>query len=31
VADLIVGLRVADDEQREGLDIVAHGETAYSR
>ena len=31
VADMIVGLRVADDEQREGLDIVAHGETAYSR
>ena len=31
VADLIVGLRVSDDEQREGLDIVSHGETAYSR
>jgi ammonium transporter, Amt family len=31
IADMIVGLRVADDEQREGLDIVAHGETAYSR
>ena len=31
VADLIVGLRVSDDEQREGLDIVSHGETAYNR
>ncbi len=31
IADLIVGLRVTDDEQREGLDIVSHGETAYNR
>ncbi|MBC7709202.1 MAG: ammonium transporter [Rhizobacter sp.] len=31
VADLIVGLRVTDDEQREGLDIVSHGESAYNR
>ena len=31
IADLIVGLRVSDDEQREGLDIVAHGESAYNR
>jgi ammonium transporter, Amt family len=31
IADLIVGLRVSDDEQREGLDIVSHGETAYNR
>ncbi len=31
MADLIVGLRVTDDEQREGLDIVAHGESAYNR
>jgi ammonium transporter, Amt family len=31
VADLIVGLRVSDDEQREGLDIVSHGESAYNR
>ena len=31
VADLIVGLRVSDDEQREGLDIVALGESAYTR
>jgi len=31
IADRLVGLRVSDDEQREGLDIVAHGESAYSR
>ena len=31
IADLIVGLRLSDDEQREGLDIVSHGENAYSR
>ena len=31
IADLIVGLRVTDDEQREGLDIVSHGESAYNR
>ena len=31
IADLIVGLRVSDDEQREGLDIVSHGESAYNR
>ena len=29
VADLFVGLRVPEDEEREGLDITAHGETAY--
>jgi len=27
--DLIIGLRVAEDEEREGLDIVSHGEQAY--
>ena len=26
-----IGLRVAEDEERQGLDIVAHGETAYHR
>jgi Amt family ammonium transporter len=25
----VVGLRVSDDEQRQGLDIVSHGESAY--
>lgn len=29
IADLVVGLRVAEDEEREGLDITAHGESAY--
>ena len=29
--DLIIGLRVAEDEEREGLDIVSHGEQAYVR
>jgi Amt family ammonium transporter len=29
VVDLVVGLRVTEDEEREGLDISSHGETAY--
>jgi Amt family ammonium transporter len=29
VADLLVGLRVSEDEEREGLDIASHGESAY--
>ena len=29
VTDLVVGLRVTEEEEREGLDISAHGETAY--
>jgi ammonium transporter, Amt family len=29
VADLIVGLRVTEEEEREGLDTTYHGETAY--
>jgi ammonium transporter, Amt family len=29
VADAIVGLRVTEEEEREGLDINSHGETAY--
>lgn len=29
LVDMIVGLRVAEDEEREGLDIVSHGEVAY--
>jgi Amt family ammonium transporter len=28
-ADLIVGLRVTEEEEREGLDTTYHGETAY--
>lgn len=26
----VIGLRVSDDEQREGLDLIAHGESAYN-
>jgi ammonium transporter, Amt family len=31
VVDLVIGLRVSEEEEREGLDIVSHGETAYNR
>jgi Amt family ammonium transporter len=31
VVDLVIGLRVSEEEEREGLDISAHGETAYSK
>jgi Amt family ammonium transporter len=31
VVDLAIGLRVPEDEEREGLDITSHGETAYSK
>ncbi|AMO23313.1 ammonium transporter [Ramlibacter solisilvae] len=31
VVDLVIGLRVTEEEEREGLDISSHGETAYSR
>ena len=29
VVDLTIGLRVPEEEEREGLDITAHGESAY--
>ena len=29
IADIIVGLRVTEESEREGLDITEHGETAY--
>jgi Amt family ammonium transporter len=29
VVDLLVGLRVPEEQEREGLDITSHGETAY--
>ncbi|MEP7205393.1 MAG: ammonium transporter [Casimicrobiaceae bacterium] len=29
IVDLTVGLRVAEEEEREGLDISSHGESAY--
>ena len=31
VVDLTIGLRVSEEDEREGLDITAHGETAYNR
>jgi len=31
VTDMIVGLRVSEEHEREGLDVTAHGESAYSR
>jgi len=31
LVDLTIGLRVSEDDEREGLDITAHGETAYSK
>jgi len=30
IADLLVGMRVTEEEEREGLDIRSHGETAYN-
>ena len=29
LVDLTIGLRVTEEEEREGLDISSHGETAY--
>ncbi len=29
VVDLIIGMRVPEEEEREGLDITSHGESAY--
>ncbi len=29
IVDLVVGLRVPEDQEREGLDITSHGESAY--
>ncbi len=31
IADMVIGLRVSEEDEREGLDITSHGETAYSR
>ena len=30
IVDAVIGLRVAEDQEREGLDTVSHGERAYS-
>ena len=29
LVDMVIGLRVKEDEEREGLDISSHGESAY--
>jgi ammonium transporter, Amt family len=29
LVDIVIGLRVSEEEEREGLDLTAHGETAY--
>ena len=31
IVDLTIGLRVSEEDEREGLDITSHGETAYGR
>jgi Amt family ammonium transporter len=31
IVDLTIGLRVSEEEEREGLDISSHGETAYNK
>jgi len=31
LVDVIIGLRVSEEEEREGLDISSHGEQAYTR
>jgi len=31
IVDLVIGLRVSEEEEREGLDITYHGETAYHK
>jgi Amt family ammonium transporter len=29
IVDAVIGLRVPEDEEREGLDVTSHGESAY--
>jgi Amt family ammonium transporter len=31
LVDIVIGLRVPEEAEREGLDITSHGETAYNR
>jgi Amt family ammonium transporter len=31
LVDMTIGLRVSEEDEREGLDIASHGETAYSK
>jgi len=30
IVDLVIGLRVPEDQERQGLDTVSHGERAYN-
>jgi Amt family ammonium transporter len=29
IVDILIGLRVPEEQEREGLDITSHGESAY--
>ena len=29
LVDIVIGLRVPEEEEREGLDLTSHGDTAY--
>ncbi len=31
IVDMVIGLRVSEEDERQGLDISSHGETAYNR
>jgi Amt family ammonium transporter len=31
IVDMTIGLRVSPEDEREGLDITSHGESAYGR
>jgi Amt family ammonium transporter len=31
IVDILIGLRPSEENEREGLDISSHGETAYSK
>jgi len=31
IVDKTIGLRVSEEDEREGLDITSHGESAYGR
>ena len=30
LVDILIGLRVPEEEEREGLDVTSHGERAYN-
>jgi Amt family ammonium transporter len=30
IVDAVIGLRVPEEQEREGLDITSHGESAYN-